>query len=140
VTDDFKIQVSYKVGLNQQDMVNIRANSAAELQILLSEIGQQVGAVAATGDFLRAGGVVNTTFPGATQLPAATQLPENVVPFQQPAVAPAAQVPGTDVAPRICAHGPRVRKEGNTNGRKWVAYFCSLPKGSPGACEAEWVR
>lgn len=39
---------------------------------------------------------------------------------------------------RTCAHGVRVERNGTGKKGPWVGYFCSLPKGSPGACEVVW--
>lgn len=146
MSDDFKIQVSYKLGPNSQDMINVRALNGHELNALLEELGAIASSVQSTGDLVRGVAAVTTTFPGAAIVgPTPAELPANVVQMPNPAAAfqqppTPALTPGADQAPRFCAHGQRVRKEGTTNGRKWVAYFCTLPKGSPGACEAEWVR
>lgn len=145
MSDDFKIQVSYKLGPNSQDMINVRALNGHELNALLEELGAIASSVQSTGDLVRGVAAVTTTFPAAQVVQAPAELPANVVQMPNPAAAfqqppTPALTPGADQAPRFCAHGQRVRKEGTTNGRKWVAYFCTLPKGSPGACEAEWVR
>lgn len=39
---------------------------------------------------------------------------------------------------RLCAHGKRNRRQGEKNGKTWVGWFCALPKGSQGACKAEF--
>jgi len=39
---------------------------------------------------------------------------------------------------RTCAHGVRVERSGTGKKGPWVGYFCSLPKGTPGACEVVW--
>lgn len=39
---------------------------------------------------------------------------------------------------RMCAHGQRNRREGTSSKGKWVGWFCALPKGSQGACKAEF--
>lgn len=148
MSDDFKIQVSYKLGPNSQDMINVRAMDGLELDTLLQQLAAVAPAVTTAGDVIRGVAAVQGAFPGAqaVQQPAQpAQLPSNVVQMPNPAAAfqpppTPAMTPGADQAPRFCAHGQRTRKEGTTNGRKWVAYFCSLPKGAPGACEAEWVR
>ena len=146
MSDDFKIQVSYKLGPNSQDMINVRAMDGLELDVLLQQLSTVAPAITTAGDVIRGLAAVQAAFPGARpaeqqpqQLPSnVVQMPNPAAAFQQPATP--AMTPGADQAPRFCAHGQRSRREGTTNGRKWVAYFCSLPKGSPGACEAEWVR
>jgi hypothetical protein len=45
-TEDWKLQVSYKVGSG--DMINIRANTADELSVLLENIGDYATQIAAT--------------------------------------------------------------------------------------------
>lgn len=145
MSEDFKLQVSYKLGPNSQDMINVRALNGPELAVLLDQLGSISAAVTSTGDLIRGISTVQSTFPGAVTVQGPPPaVPDNVVQMPNPAAAfqqqPATVDPTADQAPRFCAHGPRSRREGNTNGRKWVAYFCALPKDSPGACKPEWVR
>lgn len=63
---------------------------------------------------------------------------------EAPAAVPAATV--TQSAPpvqnggelRTCQHGVRTKRTGTGRTGAWTAYFCSLPKGTPGACEPIW--
>ena len=57
---------------------------------------------------------------------------------QAPAAAPAPAAAGG----KVCAHGPMTFKQGvsNKTGKPWSAWFCPTPKGTPGQCEAEFVR
>lgn len=77
-----------------------------------------------------------------------------VAPPAAPVTAPAPAQPappssgwGASAAPvdsgaPTCPHGVRVYKEGgggNTGKRPWKAYMCPAPKGTPGACQPQWV-
>lgn len=37
-----------------------------------------------------------------------------------------------------CAHGKRVRREGNGKRGPWVGHFCALPKDASGKCDPVW--
>lgn len=55
--------------------------------------------------------------------------------------APAPTQPATPVSTagvRTCAHGPRKRSSGTSARGPWVGWFCALPKGTAGACSAEF--
>ena len=39
-----------------------------------------------------------------------------------------------------CKHGDMVRREGEKNGKKWVGWFCSTPKGTPDQCAPIFER
>lgn len=49
---------------------------------------------------------------------------------------PAPQQPPTGP---MCAHGARTYSSGTKDGKPWRAWFCALPKGTPGTCEPTWV-
>jgi hypothetical protein len=51
--EDWKLQVSFKVnGLKDGDMINIRANTADELSVLLEGIGDYSPQIAATAKLI----------------------------------------------------------------------------------------
>jgi hypothetical protein len=58
-----------------------------------------------------------------------------------PAPAPQASEPapaGAAEVVRVCSHGKRVRKTGNSAKGAWAGWFCPLPKGSPDQCKPDW--
>lgn len=62
------------------------------------------------------------------------------------AASPSAPPPGATGAPsgetRQCQHGEMQFRSGvgKSNGKVWQAFMCPTPKGTPGQCEAEWLR
>jgi hypothetical protein len=68
------------------------------------------------------------------------------VPVAGGATAPTTAAPTTAPAPaapqasagRFCPHGPRTRYQGSSARGAYVAWFCSLPKGHPDQCKAEF--
>lgn len=60
--------------------------------------------------------------------PQAPQVPAQVLPQQAPAQ------PGM-----ACQHGPRTYRNGQGRTGPWAAWFCPLPKGTPGQCDPSWV-
>lgn len=69
-------------------------------------------------------------------VPAATAVATNVVNNAPPPGA--TQAPGGET--RTCPHGQMVYRTGEKNGRVWKAYMCPSPKGTPGQCDAQWLR
>lgn len=61
-----------------------------------------------------------------------------------PAWAGQQAAPAAPAAPagKACVHGPMTFKQGvsKSTGKPWSAWFCPTPKGTPGQCEAEFVR
>lgn len=53
-----------------------------------------------------------------------------------PAPSQPATTGGAEV--KTCAHGPRKRATGTSARGPWVGWFCALPKGTQGACKAEF--
>lgn len=131
MTDEFKIQVSTKIGA---DMVNFRGENAGEVatliddfSLLASSIIENLKTIQESGKALvEAQREVNT----AGQAAAAPQ----AAPAPAAAAAPS---PAGGTVPQ-CPHGQRVYKAARDG--SWQAWFCSLPKGTPGACAPEWVR
>jgi hypothetical protein len=119
MSDDFKVQVSYKFGSYDEHMLNVRGDSATEVEALIKALDIQVltdggallkGAVAATS-------VTVPTTPAPTTAPA---------PAAPPASGP------------VCIHGPRTRRNGTSSRGAWVGWFCKLPKNHPDQCQAEF--
>lgn len=69
----------------------------------------------------------------------ATVAPAQPAPAAQPATVTQSAPPvqnGGEL--RTCQHGVRTKRTGTGRTGPWTAYFCTLPKGTPGACEPIW--
>lgn len=128
MSENFKVQVSTKIG---GDMINFRgedvgevAKSIDDFALLASNILENLKIIQESGkDLVAAQRDLNTSGQAAA------------APQAAPASAGApAQIPAGGAVPQ-CPHGNRVYKDGGN----WKAWFCSLPKGTPGACAPEWV-
>ena len=100
-------------------LVTVRGDSAAELLVNLQELTEAnvPDTVLDIQSILQAASVVAEV----TSAPAAAA----------PAAAPAGEM-------RLCSHGKRVMKTGQSAKGKWTGWFCALPKGSAGACDPIW--
>ena len=114
--DDWKLQVSYKTPSG--DMINVRANTADELSVLLEGIGDYSPQIASVQKLLT----------GAY----------NVAPLSTPASIPAttpkvSSVPDqAKTASPTCMHGPRVFKSGisKKTGQPYAFWSCPQPMGA----------
>lgn len=169
MAEDFKIQLSVKIGYGQDaDMVNIRANTPEEFAALLQHAQVNADLVAATSARLKgAGAVVALTSPAQPTVapvatPAAVTPPvATVAPYIAPGgptggavttppadyvpqpVAPVAapQAAGPAGAPPMCIHGARQFRASKPGAaRAWQAWMCPTAKGTPGQCEPEWIQ
>lgn len=120
--------VSFKTGPGYDaSLIVVRGNTAEELAANINALSEQENGPDSSVVEL----VVDT---------------ENLVHTAYAAKAPQAPSTGSQTAQqqdggaevRMCSHGKRERREGNKNGRKWVGYFCALPKGASGSCKAEF--
>lgn len=129
MTDEFKIQVSTKIGA---DMVNFRGENAGEVATLIDDFSLLASSIIENLKTIQESG--KALVEAQREVNAAGQAA--AAPQAAPASAGApAQIPAGGAVPQ-CPHGNRVYKDGGT----WKAWFCSLPKGTPGACAPEWVR
>ena len=123
-TEDWKLQVSYKTPGG--DMINIRANTADELSVLLEGIGDYSHQIAAVAKLVQGAYVV---LPLATS-PSTPSTP----PSTSSAPAPTSN-PGLSATP-TCPHGARIHKSGisSKTGKAYAMWVCSLPQ-SPEQCK-----
>lgn len=131
MSEDFKVQASIKD--YDGDMVNFRANSTEELKAEFAGFPYEEYASAKAQ--LRALSAIQPMLPSAPQEPAPQQ-------YQQQGTPPPQQFAGPPPQGQVhtCAHGVRVYKNGQGQKGPWAAWMCALPKGSPGACDPEWIR
>lgn len=126
MAEDWKLQVNYKLATG--DLINIRANSADELSVLLEGIGDYATQIHATQKLLSQAG---TLAPLSTTASTTSTTPP---PFSTP---PQAQAPSaTAAAPAqggpTCQHGPRKYKSGisSKTGNPYAMWVCPMPQGA----------
>lgn len=130
-TEDWKLQVSYKVGSG--DMINIRANTADELSVLLENIGDYATQIAATQRQLATAVTVSPLSTSSST--ASTGAPLSSTPPQ--AQTPSAMAPASSgTTGPTCAHGPRKYKSGisQKTGNPYSMWVCPMPQG-PEQCK-----
>lgn len=129
MTDDFRVQWTVSLPPTAQyakgDMLNLRGVTVDEVEEQIDAIlrGEFIDKAVKVGHELRATQVV---VEGLN----AEKVPQNDGGQQQQSSAPQSD--------RTCAHGARVRREGNGRTGAWVGHFCPLPKGDPNQCKPEF--
>ena len=125
MAEDWKLQVSYKVG---QDMINIRANSGAELAVLLGDLAEEELAtqIAAVAKQLTGASVLAPLSTGAST-PNQAQAPASGTGWAPPV---------SNTSAPTCVHGARVYKSGiaKASGKPYAFWSCPLPQG-PDQCK-----
>ena len=114
--DEWKLQVSYKTPSG--DMINVRANTADELSVLLEGIGDYSPQIAAVQKLLTgAYNVAPLSTPSSTP---SIKPPVSSVPDQAKAASP------------TCIHGPRVYRSGisTKTGQPYAFWSCPQPQGA----------
>jgi len=127
MAEDWKLQVSYK--LNSGDLINVRAQSADELSVLLEGIGDFATQIAATQRLLSG---VSAAAPLSTSPSTEGTSP---APYSAPpqAQAPSAMAPQTpQQGGPTCQHGPRKYKSGisSKTGNPYAMWVCPMPQGA----------
>lgn len=131
MAEDWKLQVSYKTPSG--DMINIRAQSADELSVLLEGIGDYSHQVASVQRLIvGAYGALPLATSPSTQgtTPSISSAPPQA--NTPSATAPASQQQGGPV----CQHGPRKYKSGisSKTGNPYAMWVCPMPQG-PEQCK-----
>ena len=123
--EDWKLQVSYKTPSG--DMINIRANTADELSVLLEGIGDYSTQIVATQQ--KVVGAYNLA-PLST-----ASSTTSTAPLQSSPPTPVSQVAGT--ASPVCKHGARIWREGvsKASGKPYAFWACPSPQGTPDQCK-----
>ena len=126
MAEDWKLQVNYK--LPTGDLINIRANSADELSVLLEGIGDYSTQIHATQRMLASAGTLAPLSITASTT-STTPPPYSVPPqAQAPSASAAAPVQGGPT----CQHGPRKYKSGisSKTGNPYAMWVCPMPQGA----------
>ena len=139
--EDWKLQVSIRTSTNRDsDMINIRANTADELSVLLegiSDYSTQIAAVAkkVQGAYtvlpLSTQNSTADTTPSGFSTPTQAGNPFGGAPMQTPP--PASGQPTTPT----CVHGARIFRQGTskTTGKPYAFWACPTPQGTPDQCK-----
>ena len=123
--EDWKLQVSYKTPSG--DMINVRANTADELSVLLEGIGDYSPQIAATQQKIVGSYALN---PSLT-----TSSTTSTKPSKYSAPTPVSVASGT--AAPVCKHGARIWREGisKASGKPYAFWACPSPQGTPDQCK-----
>jgi hypothetical protein len=134
--EEWKLQVSYKTPAG--DMINIRANTADELSVLLEGIGDYSTQVAAVQRLVV--GAYNAAPLGTTpSTPSTTQFTSSApTQVQGPLLTPppSAVTPSGTASP-TCIHGARIFRQGvsKASGKPYAFWACPTPQGTPDQCK-----
>lgn len=123
--EDWKLQVSYKTPSG--DMINIRANTADELSVLLEGIGDYSTQISS----------VQQKVVGAYTL-APLSTTSSITATKPLVSSPPTQVsPASGTASPVCKHGPRIWREGisKASGKPYAFWACPSPQGTPDQCK-----
>jgi len=124
-TDEWKLQVSIRTANHRDsDMINIRANTAEELSVLLEGISDFSTQIAATAKMVQGAYSVS---PLATT----TSTVDNP-PWATSAPAPQAAPSATGLSSPTCVHGNRKFLSGisKKNGKPYSMWVCPQPQGA----------
>jgi hypothetical protein len=122
-TENWKLQVSIKS--TNGDLINVRANTAEELSVLLEGLSDYSTQIAATSKAVSAAYVV---LPLSTGVSTPDTTPSG---FSAPTQASAPSSTPT------CVHGGRVFRQGvsKTTGKPYAFWACPTPQGTPDQCK-----
>ena len=129
-TDEWKLQVSIRTANHRDsDMINIRANTAEELSVLLEGISDFSTQIAATAKMVQ--GAYNVS-PLATT----TSTVDNP-PWATSAPAQTAAPSAMGLSSPTCVHGTRIFRQGvsKTTGKPYAFWACPTPQGTPDQCK-----
>ena len=120
MAEDWKLQVSYKTGTG--DLINVRANTADELSVLLEGIGDFATQIAAVQKL-----VVGAAVTAPLSTPSTTPSTE-----PQRSSAPPQATPPSGGAGPTCQHGARKYKSGisSKTGNPYAMWVCPMPQGA----------
>ena len=135
MSDDYNLQVSIKTPA--QTLINVRGDTSSEIEDGLRIIQDLAGTIVATESMLAGAGAAAPLIHEGT--PAAVPAPVAAGGGAPPAYNPPAPADAAP-PPHSCPHGARVWKTGSSKNGPWGAWFCALPKGSPGVCDPDWDR
>lgn len=136
MAEDWKLQVSYKTPSG--DMINVRAQTADELSVLLEGVGDYSTQIAATQQKVVAQynlSPLSTT--SSTTNTGHSQSSAPGYPSAPPVSAPPSPVNASGQASPTCVHGARIFRQGvsKTTGKPYAFWACPTPQGTPDQCK-----
>jgi hypothetical protein len=128
MAEDWKLQVSYKTPAG--DMINVRAQTADELSVLLESMGDYSTQIAAV-QRLVVGAYNVAPLATAPTTVGTGQFTNSAPPQAQAPSAMGAPAPVTQGGP-TCQHGPRKFKSGisSKTGNPYSMWVCPMPQGA----------
>ena len=126
MAEDWKLQVSYKTPSG--DMINVRAQTADELSVLLEGIGDYSHQVASVQRLIAG---AYAALPLATS-PSTQGTAPSTSSAPPQAQAPSATAPAPAQGGPTCQHGPRKYKSGisSKTGNPYAMWVCPMPQGA----------
>jgi hypothetical protein len=127
--ENWKLQVSIKTPVG--DLINIRANTADELSVLLEGISDFSTQIAATQKMVS--GAYNASPLGTT---GSTVESQPAPTYSTAPTQPASATAGGMSTP-TCIHGARIFRSGTskTTGKPYAFWACPTPQGTPDQCK-----
>jgi len=127
-TENWKLQVSVKAP--NGDLINVRANTADELSVLLEGISDYSTQIAATSKAIQG---AFTVLPLSTGVSTPDTTPSNS--FAPTQAAPVSG--GAGLSNPTCVHGARIFRQGvsKTTGKPYAFWACPTPQGTPDQCK-----
>ena len=134
--EEWKLQVSYKTPAG--DMINVRAQTADELSVLLEGVGDYSTQIAAVQRLVV--GAYTLAPLGTQPLTQGTRPSTSSVPPQRQGQLltppPSAITPSGSASP-TCMHGARIFRSGMSakTGKPYAFWACPTPQGTPDQCK-----
>jgi hypothetical protein len=127
--ENWKLQVSIKTPIG--DLINIRANTADELSVLLEGISDFSTQIAATQKMIA--GAYNASPLGTT----GSTVESQPAPTYSTAPTPQASATAGGMSTPTCIHGARIFRSGTskTTGKPYAFWACPTPQGTPDQCK-----
>ena len=127
--ENWKLQVSIKTPV--ADLINIRANTADELSVLLEGISDFSTQIAATQKMVS--GAYNASPLGTT----GSTVESQPAPTYSTAPTPQASATAGGMSTPTCIHGGRIFRSGTskTTGKPYAFWACPTPQGTPDQCK-----
>jgi hypothetical protein len=128
-TENWKLQVSIKTPVG--DLINIRANTADELSVLLEGISDFSTQIAATQKMVS--GAYTASPLGTT----GSTVESQPAPTYSTAQTPQASATAGGMSTPTCIHGARIFRQGvsKTTGKPYAFWACPTPQGTPDQCK-----
>lgn len=134
--EDWKLQVSYKTPAG--DMINVRAQTADELSVLLEGVGDYSVQIASVQRLVVASynaAPLGTSASTQGTTPSQSYAP-NPASGASVGAPPSAITPAGTASP-TCIHGARIFRQGvsKTTGKPYAFWACPTPQGTPDQCK-----